>query len=65
MPRIFRILPEEGVLHILARGNNRQQIFKENTDYKTYLRFLKIYKQENCNIPLLFNAQSYPSNSCY
>ena len=47
MPRIFRILPEEGVIHILTRGNNRQQIFEDDADYKTYLNFLKIYKQEN------------------
>jgi len=47
MPRIFRILPEEGVLHLLTRGNNRQQIFKDDVDYKVYLKFLKVYKQEN------------------
>ena len=47
MPRIGRILPEEGLLHILARGNNRQQIFRYNVDYKVYLQFLKKYKQEN------------------
>ena len=47
MPQIFRILPEEGVLHILTRGNNRQKVFEDNHDYKTYLKFIKIYKQEN------------------
>lgn len=40
-------MPEEGALHILTRGNNRQQIFKDESDYKTYLNFLKRYKQEN------------------
>ncbi len=47
MPRIFRILPEEGALHILTRGNNRQHVFEDNVDYETYLDFLKKYKQEN------------------
>ncbi len=47
MPRIFRILPEEGVLHILTRGNNRQEVFQDNADYKHYLHFLKFYKEEH------------------
>jgi len=47
MPRIFRILPDEGVMHLLTRGNNRQQIFKDDVDYKAYLYFLQRYKQEN------------------
>lgn len=47
MPQIFRILPEEGVLHTLTRGNNRQQVFKESHDYKAYLKFLKKYKRDN------------------
>jgi len=47
MPQIFRILPEEGVLHILTRGNNRQKVFEDGHDYKTYLKFLKLYRQDN------------------
>ncbi len=47
MPRIFRILPEKGVFHILTRGNNRQKIFKDDTDYKRYLSLLEFYKQEH------------------
>lgn len=47
MPRIFRILPEEGCLHILTRGNNRQTVFHDDEDYNAYLGFLRRYKQEN------------------
>ncbi len=47
MPRIFRILPEEGVLHILTRGNNKQKVFEDELDYKAYHTFLKTYKQEH------------------
>lgn len=47
MPRIFRILPEEGVLHILTRGNNRQKVFENAKDYQAYLNFIKTYKQEH------------------
>ena len=44
MPRIARILPEEGVLHILARGNNQQWIFHNDQDFKYYLKLLRSYK---------------------
>lgn len=47
MPRIFRLLPETAVLHILTRGNNRQQVFKDERDYQYYLRLLKLYKEEH------------------
>jgi len=47
MPRIFRILPEEGIVHILTRGNNRQKVFRDSLDYKTYLDLLKAYKEEH------------------
>lgn len=47
MPRIFRLLPEEGCLHILTRGNNRQAIFHDDKDYDAHLNFIKRYKQES------------------
>lgn len=47
MPRIFRLLPEEGVLHILTRGNNRQRVFHDEEDYRKYLYCLKLYKEEH------------------
>ena len=47
MPRIFRILPEAGVFHILTRGNNRQQVFHDDADFQRYIYLLKSYKEEH------------------
>lgn len=47
MPRIFRILPQEGVFHVLTRGNNRQVVFLDGKDYQQYLDLLKKYKEEH------------------
>lgn len=47
MPRIFRLLPETGIFHILTRGNNRQKVFKDDKDYSFYLELLRHYKQEH------------------
>ena len=41
MPRIARLLPEEGVLHVISRGNNRGLLFHDPEDFKAYLSFLK------------------------
>lgn len=41
MPRTARIVPEEGVFHILTRGNNRQDIFHYPQDFESYLEILK------------------------
>jgi REP element-mobilizing transposase RayT len=40
MPRIARIAPKGLIYHILTRGNNRQDIFKEERDYKKYIEIL-------------------------
>jgi REP element-mobilizing transposase RayT len=45
MPRIARVAPKGLVYHILTRGNNRQDIFKEERDYKKYLEILQRYKE--------------------
>lgn len=47
MPRIFRLLPEQGVLHVLTRGNNRQRVFHGREDFERYLYYLKLYKEEH------------------
>jgi len=47
MPRIFRILPEQGIFHILTRGNNRQAVFLDKEDYAIYFNILKRYKEEH------------------
>ncbi len=44
MPRTARIVPKECVYHILSRGNNRQDIFKDERDYKKYIEILQKYK---------------------
>ena len=40
MPRTARILPEEGIFHVLTRGNNRKEVFHEASDFETYLHIL-------------------------
>ena len=46
MPRTARIAPKEYIYHILTRGNNRQDIFKNESDYEKYLEILKKYKEK-------------------
>ncbi len=31
--------------HVIARGNRRQRIFREDSDYELYLQFLEEYKE--------------------
>ena len=45
MPRTARIAPREYVYHILTRGNNRQDVFKEERDYRKYIEILQRYKE--------------------
>ena len=44
MPRTARVAPKEHVYHILTRGNNRQDIFKDDGDYRRYLENLQRYE---------------------
>ena len=46
MPRVARIYLEEGVFHILARGNNKQWIFHDDNDFFCYKRLLRELKEE-------------------
>ncbi|MDI6728277.1 MAG: hypothetical protein QMD44_05030 [Thermodesulfovibrionales bacterium] len=46
MPRIVRIAPSDNVHHILTRGNNRQNIFKEENNYMKYMEILQKYKEK-------------------
>lgn len=46
MPRTARIAPNEYVYHILTRGNNRQDVFKDEKDYERYREILKRYKEK-------------------
>ena len=44
MPRTARIAPQEFVYHLLTRGNNKQDIFKDEEDFRKYLNILWKYK---------------------
>jgi putative transposase len=45
MPRVARTAPKECVYHVLTRGNDRQAVFKRESDYERYLEILLKYKQ--------------------
>ena len=44
MPRTARVFIENACYHIVARGNQKQTVFKENTDYEYYIRLIHKYK---------------------
>ena len=46
MSRTARIIPPQGYLHVIARGNNSQRIFLYRRDYRSYLYCLKKLKKE-------------------
>jgi len=46
MPRTARIAPNEYVYHILTRGNNRQDVFKDKKDFEKYVEILQRYKEK-------------------
>jgi putative transposase len=46
MPRTARIAPNEHVYHILTRGNNRHEVFKDKKDYKKYVEIVQRYKEK-------------------
>ncbi len=48
MPRIARIVAPGYPHHIVQRGNNKQDVFFDHEDRRTYLRLLSEYTQE-CN----------------
>ena len=46
MPRAKRILLDNVCYHIINRGNQKQKIFLENSDFEKYLEILKHYKKK-------------------
>jgi len=46
MPRGARILLHNVCYHVINRGNQKQVIFLENTDYEKFLQILKHYKKK-------------------
>lgn len=45
MPRRPRIHSNSGIYHIMMRGTNRQRIFHDDADYKTFLDGLRKYRE--------------------
>ena len=46
MPRVSRIYAEDGIFHILTRGNNGLYVFKDSEDFAFYKKILKDLKNE-------------------
>ena len=46
MPRTKRVLIKKACYHIINRGNQKQNIFLETSDYEKYLEILKHYKNK-------------------
>lgn len=47
MPRIGRLIPVDAAMHIICRGNNKQNIFHGEKDKLYYLSLLRKLKEEN------------------
>ena len=45
MARKLRIHFPGALYHVIARGNRRQKIFRDDSDYELYLQFLEEYKE--------------------
>ena len=45
MPRGPRIIPEDGVFHIMSRGNNKRCIFRRPCEYRYFYKLLVRYKK--------------------
>jgi len=46
MPRLARVTIEKSCYHIITRGNQKQTVFKEPTDYQKYLLLITRYKKK-------------------
>ena len=45
MPRVARIIKDEGAFHIISRGNNKQWIFHDDEDFRPFLSLLALHKE--------------------
>jgi len=52
MPRKARLILNNACYHVITRGNQKQQVFKEHDDFYTYLGLLSKYKKR-------FNSKIY------
>ena len=41
MPTMRRLVADEAIYHIIQRGNNRQNIFREDEDFEKFLTLMK------------------------
>jgi len=46
MPRPARTAPNEYIYHVLTRGNNRKNVFRDESDYLKYREILARYKEQ-------------------
>lgn len=46
MPTAPRLYVDNGCFHVVARGNQKQQVFKKSDDYLKYLILLRKYKKQ-------------------
>ncbi len=46
MPRVARVAPKGYIYHILIRGNNRKNVFKEEADYQKSIDIILRYKEK-------------------
>jgi REP element-mobilizing transposase RayT len=46
MPRTERVAPKGHIYHVLTRGNNLQDIFEDEEDFRKYLHILLLYKEK-------------------
>jgi putative transposase len=47
MPRSARLIPAEGIFHVITRGNNRMEVFHEDEDYGKYLEILQVIQSQH------------------
>ncbi len=47
MLRKPRIEFEGAFYHVITRGNQKQKIFRDTTDYQKFIQFLTIYKNRS------------------
>ena len=51
MPRITRLVIEGFPHHVVHRGNNRQEVFLDDSDRKNYLSLVRLYSfKHNCKV---------------
>ena len=47
MPRQARLILDNVCYHVITRGNQKQAIFKNDNDRRTYLKFVSKYKERH------------------